>query len=169
MTKPRQAAPHTSVIKPGYVGIAVFIVLEIVAALILIYILTPWWRPAFIEKAGSDPDATALISTFILIYTFFIAALGGIVPALVNDGVTSLWQFASLAFIFPVVGLDLYRVLNSAGDLYVTSMQSLPPKAIFDASFEFGIYFLVNVVVVLFGLFIVFLVHRLGDPARRSP
>jgi len=167
MTNPRPADPVTPDAKPRsqrrLVVTAVLIALCIIVSLLLIYICTPWWRPVPLDKVGNEPDAAVLISTYILIYTFFIAAFGGIVPALVEDGTVGRWQLVALAFMFPVVGLDLYRVLNSAGDLYVTTMRSLVPSAILDASFEFGIYFLVNVVVVLLALVIILLVRPSGS------
>ena len=55
----------------------------VIGSLLFLFLGGDWWpRPyGFFESTGKeDPDATVLISTLILVYTFFVAAYGALVP-----------------------------------------------------------------------------------------
>jgi hypothetical protein len=117
---------------------------------------------------GPNPDATTLISTLVVIYTFFAAAYGALAPSLVGkDRRTptfgpagkedrAFWRAAALVYILLAVSLDLVRVWNSIGDLYTTTMRELPPDKVYDAAAEFTRYLIVNAFVFLFVLAIAF-------------
>ena len=89
------------------------------------------------EVASPGSDATALIGTLVLVYTFFIAAYGALIPPITElpDGG---WHDLALVALLLAVELDLYRVINSVGDLYRTTMGSLSDDRIHDAAAEFG-------------------------------
>jgi hypothetical protein len=123
----------------------------------------------FLEAVkGPNPDATTLISTLVVIYTFFAAAYGALAPSLVGkDRRTpafgpagkedrAFWRAAVLVYIFLAVVLDLTRVWNSIGDLYATTVRELPPAKVYDAAAEFTRYLVVNAFVFLFALAIAF-------------
>jgi hypothetical protein len=108
---------------------------------------------------GSDgePDATTLISTLVVIYTFFAAAYGTLAPALIAKPGRTFWRAWALIYIFLAMILDLVRVWNSIGDLYATTMRHLPPAKVYDAADEFTRYLIVNAIVLIFALAITFL------------
>jgi hypothetical protein len=112
------------------------------------------------SRVGRGPDATTLISTLVVIYTFFAAAYGALVPSLI--GKKGRAALVALVFIFLAVLLDLARVWNSTGDLYATTMRNLPAVKVYDATSEFTRYLIVNACVLLFVLVVAFL------PAERS-
>ena len=61
-----------------------------------------------------------------------------------------------MALMLAAILLNLYRIVNSLGDLYTTTMGQLSPGKIHDASYEFiHDYFSINVVVVAVALFVV--------------
>lgn len=107
-------------------------------------------HPRQFSSVGGEPDATTLISTLVVIYTFFAAAYGAMAPSLI--GKKGRVPAAALVMIFLAVVLDLSRVWNSTGDLYATTMRDLPAGKIYDAASEFTRYLFVNVGVLLFAL-----------------
>ena len=125
--------------------------------------LWPWHYQSF-SKVGNGPDATTLISTLIVIYTFFVAAYGALAAPLIDKGALT-WRSvsksgrtrlraAALWSMIVGVGLDLIRVFNSTGDLYTTTMRHLDAAKIHDAADEFMRYFAVNVVILVLALVI---------------
>ncbi len=113
----------------------------------------------FSGVGGSDaePDATTLISTLVVIYTFFAAAYGTLAPVLIGKKRRTFWRAWALIYIFLAMILDLIRVWNSIGDLYATTMRHLPPTKVYDAADEFTRYLIVNAIVLLFALAVAFL------------
>lgn len=66
------------------------------------------------------------------------------------------WEWLALALMLTAILLNLYRIVNSLGDLYTTTMGQLSPGKIHDASYEFiHYYFSINVVVIAVALFVV--------------
>jgi len=138
----------------------------------------PHPRRFFGVGKGPDPDATTLISTLVVIYTFFAAAYGALAPSLIgkdrraptfglagkND--RAFWRATALVYIFLAVLLDLVRVWNSIGDLYATTMRELPPAKVYDAAAEFTRYLIVNAFVFLFVLAIAFWPERPGATSK---
>jgi hypothetical protein len=112
--------------------------------------------------SGSEagPDATTLISTLVVIYTFFAAAYGTLAPVLIGKEGRTFWRAWALIYIFLAMILDLVRVWNSIGDLYATTMRQLPAGKVYDAAAEFTRYLIVNAVVLLFALAVTFLPPR---------
>ena len=108
-----------------------------------------WWHPITAPKEGHDPDATALISTLIFIYTFFIGAYGGLTPSILKARCHPAVRTAAILLMLGAISLDLGRVSNSTGDLYTTTTRNLSSARINDAAVEFTRYFLVNVIVIL--------------------
>ena len=131
-------------------------------------------HPRRFSGVGKEPDATTLISTLVVIYTFFAAAYAALAPSLIGkDGRTptfglagkedrAFWRAVALLYIFLAVVLDLVRVWNSIGDLYATTMRDLPPAKVYDAAAEFTRYLIVNAFVFLFVLAITFWPERPG-------
>jgi hypothetical protein len=103
---------------------------------------------------GTQPDATVFISTLILIYTVFMAVYGALLPMVIAKK-REAWEWLALALMLAATLLNLYRIVNSLGDLYTTTMGQLSPGKIHDASYEFiHYYFSINVVVIAVALFV---------------
>jgi hypothetical protein len=107
--------------------------------------------------SGAEPDATTLISTLVVVYTFFAAAYGTLATVLIEKKGRTFWRAWALIYIFLALILDLVRVWNSIGDLYATTMRQLPPAKVYDAANEFTRYLIVNAIVLLFALAVTFL------------
>jgi hypothetical protein len=103
---------------------------------------------------GTQPDATVFISTLILIYTVFMAVYGALLPIVIAKK-REAWEWLALALMLAAILLNLYRIVNSLGDLYTTTMGQLSPGKIHDASYEFiHYYFSINVVVIAVALYV---------------
>jgi hypothetical protein len=139
------------------------------AALVVIcglYLFLPVTFPPhtrYFSRLGSDPDATTLISTLLVIYTFFAAAYGALAPSLVGRKDRVCLRAAALIYMFLALLLDLVRVWNSMGDLYATTMRHLSPAKVHDAAAEFTRYLIVNAFVLLFVLAVAFWPMRNGS------
>jgi hypothetical protein len=107
--------------------------------------------------SGAEPDATTLISTLVVVYTFFAAAYGTLATVLIEKRGRTFWRAWALIYIFLALILDLVRVWNSIGDLYATTMRQLPPAKVYDAANEFTRYLIVNAIILLFALAVTFL------------
>ena len=95
----------------------------------------------------ANPDATVFISTLILIYTVFLTVYGVILPQLLEKK-RRLWIWLMFSGIVIAVMVDSYRILNSVGDLYLTTIDTFSAKQVDDASNEFVWWFIGNVCVV---------------------
>jgi isoprenylcysteine carboxyl methyltransferase (ICMT) family protein YpbQ len=112
---------------------------------------------------GTQPDASVFVSTLILLYTVFVAAYGTLLPIVVTKE-RDAWEWLALGLMVFAIGLDLYRIANSLGDLYTTTMRHLTPGQIHDTSYEFiHYYFSINVVVIAIALFVVSRRNRTAD------
>jgi hypothetical protein len=154
----------------------------VIGSLLFLFLGGDWWpRPyGFFEGTGKeDPDATVLVSTLIVVYTFFVAAYGALTPLVVGKGNPFEWDLikklgvafcraSTLVLIALAVGLDLARIANSIGDLYTTTMRALPPLKVADAAAEFVRYLIVNTIILLFALIIGFWPDGSPDDPRRS-
>lgn len=133
-----------------------------VTAYVLYELKHNWATPApmpelIAPKPGEaeNPDASVMISTFIIIYTSFVAAYAALTTELIKGSrVGSLW-LAALLLILGAVGVDLWRIWNSSGDLLATTMRMLIPTGAEDAEIDFKGYLIVNVAVLLFTLFVI--------------
>jgi hypothetical protein len=103
----------------------------------------------------ANPDASVMISTFIIIYTSFIAAYAALTAALTTElrgSQLRTWRLASLILMLGAVGLDLWRILNSTGDLLSTTVLKLTPGQAEDAARDFIRYLWVNMGVLVLAL-----------------
>ena len=123
-----------------------FVVPTAGAIVMIIYIVRA--LPLQSVAASAGQDATALIGTLVLVYTFFVAAYGALIPLI--TALPGGWRHdLALVLLLLAVELDLYRVINSMGDLYRTTMGNLSDNKIHDAAAEFGRYFVLNVVILI--------------------
>ena len=69
-------------------GYAIPVALLIASLLFLFWGGSHWWsRPyGFFKGVGKGPDATTLISTLVVVHTFFVAAYGALTPMVVGAG-----------------------------------------------------------------------------------
>jgi hypothetical protein len=111
---------------------------------------------------GNGPDATVFISTLILIYTVFVTVLGTLL-AQVADAKRSrgFLEWLILGLLLIAVVVNLWRIQNSVGDLYETTLRRLPADRVDDAAYEFlHYYFSSNVVVIALALVVLSLWPR---------
>lgn len=126
----------------------------IVIALLIDVLVSRSSEGAALTK-GKQPDATVFISTLILIYTVFMTVYGALLPIVVAKK-REAWEWLALTLMLAAILLNLYRIVNSLGDLYTTTMGQLTPGKIHDASYEFiHYYFSINIVVIAVALFVV--------------
>lgn len=130
----------------------VIISIAIILIALLVDILVSRRSEGAALTKGTQPDASVLISTLIVIYTVFMAVYGALLPILITKK-RGAWEWLALVLIVLAIGLNLYRIVNSLGDLYTTTMGRLGPGKIHDASYEFiHYYFAINVVVIAVAL-----------------
>jgi hypothetical protein len=139
-----------------------------------------WPRPyGFFRGTGAGPDATTLISTLVVVYTFFVAAYGALTPLVIGKenpfrwgrikkGDAAFFRVSALILMTAAVVLDLIRVWNSTGDLYTTTMRYLPPPKVYDAAAEFTRYLAINIAVLLFALIVGCWPERSPDHAEST-
>jgi hypothetical protein len=85
----------------------------------------------------------------------FMAVYGALLPIVIAKK-REAWEWLALALMLAAILLNLYRIVNSLGDLYTTTMGQLSPGKIHDASYEFiHYYFSINVVAIAVALFVV--------------
>jgi len=98
----------------------------------------------------------------------FVAAYGTLLPIVVAKERHS-WEWLALGLMVGAIGLNLYRIANSLGDLYTTTMGQLTPGRIHDTSYEFiRYYFSINVVVIAVALLAVSRPDRTADGGQRG-
>jgi hypothetical protein len=98
---------------------------------------------------GNGPDATVFISTLILIYTVFVTVLGALLAQAADKRSRGFLERLILVLMFLAVAVNLWRIQNSVGDLYETTLGNLPADKVDDAAYEFiHYYFYSNVVVI---------------------
>jgi hypothetical protein len=116
------------------------------------------------STTGHNRDATAFISILIVIYTVFLTVYGTILPQLVDPKqARGQWIWFMIVLTVLAVGVDLWRVQNSLGDLFKTTNRTLTPGQLDDASFEFVRYWFYGNVVVI-GLLLITLAWRPHRP-----
>jgi hypothetical protein len=126
----------------------------VAAALLIVIVVSSGNEGAALTK-GDQPDASVFISTLILLYTAFVAAYGTLLSILVAKE-RHAWELVASVLMVLAIGLDLYRIANSLGDLYTTTMGQLTPGKIHDTSYEFiRYYFSINVAVIAVALSVV--------------
>lgn len=107
-------------------------------------------------SAGSvRPDATVLISTLIAINIALITVYGVLLPLLnaKKRDERGAWEWAAIVLMAGAVLVDLWRIQNSVGDLYATTIGQLTLDKTYDAQYEFlHYYFFSNVAVLLVAL-----------------
>ena len=67
----------------------------VIGSLLFLFLGGDWWpRPyGFFEGTGKEnPDATVLVSTLIVVYTFFVAAYGALTPLVAGKGNPFKWD-----------------------------------------------------------------------------
>lgn len=104
---------------------------------------------------GARPDATVLISTLIAIDIALITVYGVLLP-LLNTRTRDergAWEWAAIVLMVWAVLVDLWRIENSVGDLYATTIGQLTLAKTYDAEYEFlHYYFFSNVAVLMVAL-----------------
>lgn len=113
------------------------------AVLVVVFLIAEVLIGTAGETAGPKegyPDATAFISALILTYTVFIAIYGALLPLILATRRGD-WKLLSVVLIVTAVGVNLWRVQNSIGDLYQTTLRKLDADRIHDASYEFVNYY----------------------------
>jgi uncharacterized membrane protein len=137
---------------PGRLVIIVIVIMVI--GLLIDVIISRGAEGAALTK-GTQPDASVFISTLILIYTVFMAVYGTLLPMFIARE-RGAWEWLALALMLLAIGVNLWRILNSLGDLYTTSMGRLTANKIHDAGYEFThYYFFSNVVVIVIALLVI--------------
>ena len=123
----------------------------IIIALLIDVVVSRGHKGAALTK-GTQPDASVFISTLILLYTVFMAVYGTLLPIVIARKLGA-WEKRALTLMGSAVLLNLYRIGNSLGDLYTTTMGRLTPGQIHDASYEFiYYYFPINIVAIVVAL-----------------
>jgi hypothetical protein len=151
---------------PALLGITAALV--ILALLGIIEVFLPRHGGSTGSTKGGNPDASVFISTLILIYTVFIAVYGALIPLVLTRATRDIWKWLAVGLIGTAFIFDLYRIQNSLGDLYATTLRRLTISKINDANSEFiHFYFYGNVVVIAIVLWVVFMAPRAG-PADKS-
>jgi heme/copper-type cytochrome/quinol oxidase subunit 2 len=110
-------------------------------------------------------DSSTVIGTFITLYVFFIGGFGVLVSFVAKkrdkkatkkrDKKNDRLEIASTVTITLLVAaavMDLWRVLDSTGDLFKAATSGLSYRALQDDTNDFRIYFGINVVVVIFSI-----------------
>jgi hypothetical protein len=117
-----------------------------------------WVFEDFFPNLGSTrkaPTASTVIGTFVTLYALFIGGFGGFAAFVVKrgDAVGSLEirRVMAVVLLVFVTFLDLWRVLNSAGDL---STPALSYRSLQDIHRDFQIYFFINVVIAAFSIWV---------------
>ena len=95
---------------------AIFLLEVIIPVGILVLaIVQPWsLSPNSCPPHTTCPDATTLISTLIVVYTFFIAAYGALVAALIGRHCSQWLKVPALVYMIVAVVLDLVRKIGRA-------------------------------------------------------
>jgi hypothetical protein len=167
--------------RPAVLSLAILLIVSLIFFL-LYYVLIgrdwPLHHHGSFGASRKEPDATVLISTLVLVYTFFGAAYGFLIPLvlgkenirlrwnLIKKGDLALIRFWALLLIILAIVWDLFRIANSLGDLYATTMGHFPPSEVYDSVAEFMIYLSANAAVLAFVLIIVSLPSDPDRPRR---
>jgi uncharacterized membrane protein YqjE len=90
------------------------------------------------------------VSTLILIYTVFVTVLGTLLAQAADPKKSrGFLERLTLVLMFLAVAVNLWRIQNSVGDLYETTLRRLPADRVDDVAYEFlHYYFPSNVVVI---------------------
>lgn len=139
---------------PAYLGILGAVVVALAGFAIVVFLKSAWRNPA---PMGKKLDPSVVIGTFITLYGFFIAGFGVLVGFIAKRGKKQgRWEFLrvmTIALLVEGAGLDLWRVLNSTGDLSTAATSSGPSyRAFNDAIYDFKVYFFINIFVVAFSI-----------------
>jgi hypothetical protein len=144
----------------------------LLGAILLLCCIPPWVVTHELPSSRNScpshaicPDATTLIGTLIVVYTFFIAAYGALVPALIGRKCNPLLKIAALSLMIATAGLDLVRVWNSTVDLHDTTLRYLTKGDVNDAATEFTVYLAVNVGVLIFAFVVLCFPERRKTPS----
>ncbi len=129
---------------PAWHGLALAAAITAVVAVALIVLGDVWPNHAPRTRVT---DASVMIGTFITIYTAFIAGFGVLVGFVA--GRNPKWLAATaIALIVVGTAVDLWRVIDSTGDLYRASTTGLTYHQLNDDVHDFKAYFCANVLVV---------------------
>lgn len=149
-------------IKSVYTRAARSATFGILAALVsagLVAIGVKLWKP-IAPPAASGPKAaspTVVITTFITLYGLFIGGFGVLTGYVAKKNIKKseclrAWKAAAITFLILGALTDLWRVLDSTGDLFRAATSGLHVPALKDDINDFKIYFSINVFVVIFGI-----------------
>jgi hypothetical protein len=95
-----------------------------------------------------------VITTFITLYGLFIGGFGVLTGFVAKKDVNEreymrAWKAAAITFLILGAAMDLWRVLDSTGDLFTAATSGLKYPYLKDDITDFRIYFSINVFVVI--------------------
>jgi urease gamma subunit len=114
-----------------------------------LYVWGRLWQNDAPKTAAAD--AGILISTFITIYTVFIAGFATLANFVLKRGPRT-WRIVAVEFMIVASIVNLARVGNSINDLYDAGVHGLTAFQVKDDAHDFFRYFFMNVVVVAFAV-----------------
>jgi H+/Cl- antiporter ClcA len=126
---------------------------------VLVAIGVKIWKP-IAPPAASGPKTsspTVVITTFITLYGLFIGGFGVLTGFVARKDIEQreslkAWKAAAITFLILGALTDLWRVLDSTGDLFRAATSGLHVPALKDDINDFRIYFSINVFVVIFSI-----------------
>jgi hypothetical protein len=96
------------------------------------------------------PDASVLSGTFITLYTAFIAGFLALANFVATKKRHLKLRFIAVWFLVAATGVDLWRVINAANDIYETLVGRHTRADLLDDLHDFWIYVILNVVIAAF-------------------
>ena len=90
-----------------------------------------------------------MLNNFITLYVLFLTGVGVLVGFLTGKRDRKIWKFVAIALLIEVTIVDLWRVLDSTGDLYKAATSKLSLHALYDTIHDFIAYFVLNVFVIM--------------------
>jgi dipeptide/tripeptide permease len=111
------------------------------------------------------PDASVLSGTFITLYTAFIAGFLALADFVSTRKRHLKLRFIAIWFLAAATGLDLWRVINAADDIYEILVCRHTRADLLDDLHDFWIYFVLNVVI---AAFVVIVAVQGRDPANQQ-
>ena len=135
---------------PALVGWSWIIVVTAAGACWALLWKFTWHNPAPMSKA-SDPSI--VLNNFITLYVLFLTGVGILVGFLTGKRqCRKIWKPVAIALLIEVTIVDLWRVLDSTGDLYKAATSNLDSHTLYDIIHDFFAYFAINVFVVMFAV-----------------
>ena len=126
-----------------------------------------WTNQARSDQLSDPSGASVVVGTFITLYSLFLAGFSGLAGFVNRKRVKMFWAIVAIAFLIEAAAVDLWRVLDSTGDLYSAATKGLSRRQLNDDAHDFKAYFALNVLVVAFVLAVACVFGR-NDGSRRD-